>query len=111
MAVFLANTGYDEVPERHSCSPLLRWGVRLVVHGGMTLGKTNLDEYNRKAGEALTPDEVESLDVTDRQKRQMLASSKVGQRVGSVCAAIKTAATRVIGQNVCLTDDPNHFNN
>lgn len=53
-------------------------GVRLVVHGGMTLGKTNLDEYNRKAGEALTPDEVESLDVTGRQKRQMLASSKVG---------------------------------
>lgn len=72
---------------------LIAIGVRFIIHGGMTLGRTNLSDYNKSAGEFLTQDEIESANLTESQKRQAITVHKVDKRIGAICGTIMMVAT------------------
>ncbi len=72
---------------------LVAIGVRFIIHGAMTLGRTNLAEYNQSAGEFLTPGEIESSDLTDSQKQQAITVHKADKRIGALCGTIMMVAT------------------
>ena len=72
---------------------LIAIGVRFIIHGGMTLGRVDLDAYNKRAGELVTPEEIELANVSAEQKRQLHAARQTDKRFGAVCGAIMMIAT------------------
>lgn len=72
---------------------LLAIGVRFIIHGGMTLGRVNLDEYNRTAGELMDEADIENSDLLPEQKSQLIAVHRSEKRVGAICGTIMLLAT------------------
>ncbi len=72
---------------------LIALGVYLIVHGGIMLSRTNINQYNHDAGEVLEAHEIESLDLPVEQKQELLNTHKADQRVSSVCGIIMIIAT------------------
>ncbi len=95
LAVLFDSTPYEETLAVPLLLLFVAVGVRFIVHGGITLGRTNLDEYNHEAGEVLSSEEIESADVSDEQRQKMLADRRVHQRVSTLCGIIMIAATIV----------------
>lgn len=95
LVVLLGDTGYEEVVGAPGMLLLVAVGVRFIVHGGMTLGRTNLGDYNEQAAEFLSPEELDAADLPAERKRQMRATRKSGKRIGAICGSIMMLATIV----------------
>ena len=69
-------------------------GVWLIVHGGLTLTRVNVEGYNeRNAVENLEPDEIGALDA-DGALRECLAKAKeTNGRIEATCTVIMLIAT------------------
>ncbi|WP_172135913.1 helix-turn-helix transcriptional regulator [Adlercreutzia sp. ZJ473] len=93
--VFLSDTGYEDILGTPAMLFLIAIGVRFIVHGGLMLGRTNLHDYNKSAGEYLTPEEIASSDLPHEQKQQMISAHKSDKRVGAICGAVMMLATIV----------------
>lgn len=72
---------------------LLALGIYLIVHGGIMISRTNINQYNHDAGEVLEAHEIESLDLPADQKQALLNTHKTDQRTSSVCGIIMITAT------------------
>ncbi|WP_165054848.1 MULTISPECIES: helix-turn-helix transcriptional regulator [unclassified Adlercreutzia] len=93
--VFLADTSYEDVLGTPVMLSLIAVGVRFIIHGGMMLGRTNLHDYNKSAGEYLTPEEIASSDLPHEQKQQMISAHESDKRIGAICGAVMMLATIV----------------
>ncbi|NGM16857.1 helix-turn-helix transcriptional regulator [Xiamenia xianingshaonis] len=70
-------------------------GARFIVHGGMTIGLANIDDYNESAAETLTASEIESLPMPEDRRRVMMQQHKTDKLIGAVCGIIMLVATVV----------------
>lgn len=70
-------------------------GVFLIVHGAMTLGRTNIAEYNANAAEHMEVSDIEAAKVPDEAKQEMLNTKRLDQKVGAVCGTIMILATAI----------------
>lgn len=96
IVVFLAGSSFEESVGAPLLLLLVAVGVRFIIHGGMTLGRTNLDEYNEKSGELLSAEEINSSDLPEDQKKAMLSAHRSDKRIGAICGTIMMVAT-IIG--------------
>ena len=70
-------------------------GVWNIVHYGMLLGRTNVDEYNRSVGEDLEVEDIVNAQLDSARREALLTSKKESEKVGAVCGAIMILATIV----------------
>lgn len=70
-------------------------GVFLIVHGALTLGRTNIAEYNSSAVEFMEVSDIEGANVPEDARQEMLQAKRVDQKVGAVCGAIMILATAI----------------
>lgn len=68
-------------------------GVRFIIHGGMTLNKINLDNYNMAASEVLSAHEIKTSDLPEDQKHTLQSARQSSKRIGAVCGTIMIIAT------------------
>ncbi len=93
--IFLDGSAYQEplgIPALIACIAV---GVRFIVHGVMTLGRTNIEEYNESALEMIEPEDIEKAAVSEERKRKMLETRRMNKRIGTVCGVIMIIATIV----------------
>lgn len=89
----LADTAYETilgVPLMLACIAV---GVRFIVHGGMTLARVNIAEYNRSAAEVLDATEIANAPVSPEQREALMRDHRTDKRVGAVCGTIMIVAT------------------
>ena len=91
----LGDTPYEESVGTPALLVCVAVGARFIVHGGLTLGRTNLAEYNRCAGEILDAHEIEGADIPAERKAELLQQSKTDKRIAAVCGVIMLLATIV----------------
>lgn len=70
-------------------------GVWNIVHYGMLLGRTNVDEYNRSVGEDLEIEDIVNAELDSARREALLTSKKENEKIGAVCGAIMIIATIV----------------
>ncbi len=70
-------------------------GAFFIVHGSILLSKTNIDNYNMAAGEALTASQIKASDMPEEQKERLSYTRKTDQRRGAICGIIMIVATIV----------------
>ena len=88
-------------------------GVWNIVHYGMLLGRTNVDEYNRSVGEDLEVEEIVRAQLDDARREALLEAKKRDEKIGAVCAVIMILAT-IVGLGllfapVLASPDPSAF--
>ena len=88
-------------------------GVWNIVHYGMLLGRTNVDEYNRSVGEELEVEEIVRAQLDDARREALLEAKKRDEKIGAVCAVIMILAT-IVGLGllfapVLASPDPSAF--
>lgn len=72
-------------------------GVFFIVNGGMTLGRTNIDQYNAGASEFLEDHEIlAATTIPEVNKPDLIQTKKTDRRIGAVCGTIMILAT-IIG--------------
>lgn len=70
-------------------------GVWNIVHYGMLLGRTNVDEYNRSVGEDLEIEDIVNAELDSARREALLTSKKENEKIGAVCGTIMIIATIV----------------
>lgn len=70
-------------------------GALLIVRGSMLMARTNIAAYNAEAAEFMEVGEIESANLPEASKQEMLQAKKVDQKVGAVCGAIMILATAI----------------
>lgn len=70
-------------------------GVRFIVHGSMTLSRTNLANYNLAAAEVMEASEIQQANIPPQQKQEVLEYQKQDKRIGAVCGTIMLIATMI----------------
>lgn len=95
VVVVLGDTRYEEAAGVPAMLALIAVGVRFIIHGAMTLSRTNVAEYNRGAAEVLESYEIAAADIPPERKQELLDAHAVEKRVGAVCGAIMMVATIV----------------
>lgn len=93
LSVVFADTPLEEVVGLPAMMVCIAVGVRFIVHGGMTLSRTNVAAYNLSAGEVLEAAEIQQANIPAEQKREVLAYQRKDKRVGAVCGTIMLIAT------------------
>lgn len=96
VTIFFADGPYEEavgIPIMLACIAV---GVRFIIHGGMTLARVNIAQYNRTAAEVLEAEEIAHAPIPPERKSEMLASHREDKRIGAVCGVIMIVAT-IIG--------------
>ena len=93
--ILFADTGYEEVLAAPVMMAFVAVGVRFIVHGSMTLGRTNIDQYNRSASEVLDAYEIANAPLSAERKQEMLQNRHTDKRIGAVCGTIMIVATIV----------------
>lgn len=91
--ILLADTSLEAIIGVPVMLILVAIGGFFIVHGSMTLAKTNLANYNMAAGEVLSASEIESMDVTPERKSELMNAYKQDKRKGSLCGIIMLIAT------------------
>lgn len=66
--IALADTSLEELVGLPVLLALIAIGVRFIVHGGLMLGRTNLDLYNETAAEILEAHEISHASIPPEQK-------------------------------------------
>lgn len=112
MIVF-ADTAYEEMVGLPVMLACIAVGVRFIVHGSMTLGRVNVDEYNKTAAEVLDAREIASSAMSPEQKAAMLSSQREAKRIGATCGIIMITATVIallmlFGATAAGIDDYSH---
>lgn len=95
VVIVLGDTPYEEMVGLPVMLTCIAVGVRFIVHGSMTLGRVNIDEYNKTAAEVLDAHEIASSAMSPEQKAAMLSSQREAKRIGAVCGIIMITATVV----------------
>ena len=74
---------------------LIALGVCFIIHGGMTLGRTDAAQYNQKASESLEKSEITaSPTIPEEDKPELVrALEKTDKRIGAICGTIMIIAT------------------
>ena len=73
---------------------LIALGVFFIIHGGMTLGRTDIAQYNLKASEFLEEAEiVTSTTIPEEEKPELMHAKRTDKRIGAICGTIMIAAT------------------
>lgn len=68
-------------------------GVWLIVHGGLALGRVNIDEYNKESVKELSASDIERANLTVEQRERALALKRESRLVGPICGCIMIVAT------------------
>ncbi len=95
LLVLFSDTSSEETLGIPIFLALVAIGVRFIISGGMTLGRINIGDYNKTAGELMEPSDIENANVSPERKREMLSARKTEKRAGAVCGAIILIATIV----------------
>ena len=75
---------------------LIALGVCFIIHGGMTLGRTNIAQYNQKASEFLEKAEITaSPTIPEEDKPELVRAQKTDKRIGAICGTIMIIATMI----------------
>ena len=93
MSLVFSDTAYEVVLGIPLLLLLVAFGVRFIIHGGLTLGMTDIDNYNTTAGEVLSAQEIEASNMTPEQKQELMYTHKQDKRIGAVCGIIMIIAT------------------
>lgn len=96
LCIAFADTAFEDVLGVPLMMICIATGVRFIVHGGMTLSRTNIANYNLAAGEVMDASEIEQANIPPEQKRELLAYHRQDKRIGAVCGTIMIVAT-IIG--------------
>ena len=73
---------------------LIALGVCFIIHGGMTLGRTDIAQYNQKASEFLEKSEITaSPTIPEEDKPELVRAQKTDKRIGAICGTIMIIAT------------------
>ncbi len=91
----LSDTGLEDTLGVFLLLVFVAVGVRLIVHGGMTLSRVNIDAYNMAAGEVLTSSEIMKTNLSQDQKDRLEATNKSNRQIGAFCGMIMIMATIV----------------
>ena len=70
-------------------------GVFFIVHGAMTLGRTDITQYNQKSSEFLESSEIKNAAIPEPKKQELLQAQKEGKRIGAACGIIMIIATAI----------------
>lgn len=70
-------------------------GVFLIVHGGMSLGRTNIANYNQRSSEFLESSEIKDAAIPEPKKHELLQAKKEDKRIGAICGIIMIVATAI----------------
>ncbi len=93
VVIVVSETPFEEIIGVPLMLVFISIGVFLIVHGSMTLGKTNISNYNTAAGEVMTAAEIESSDLSDTEKARLMSVHKTDKRKGAICGIIMLIAT------------------
>lgn len=93
LIIVLGDTSYVDMIGLPVMMALISIGVRFIIHGGMTLGRVDLDAYNSTSGECMTPEEINRTDLPESQKSRMISAYKSDKRIGAICGTIMMVAT------------------
>ena len=96
LCIAFADTAFEDVLGVPLMMICIAVGVRFIIHGGMTLSRTNIANYNLAAGEVLDASEIQQANIPPEQKREVLAYHRQDKRIGAVCGIIMIIAT-IIG--------------
>lgn len=91
--IFFDGSSYEDTLGVVIMMLLISVGAPLIVHGGMTLSRTNLANYNLAASEVMESHEIEKANMPSQQKADLLAAKRTGKRIGAVCGTIMMLAT------------------
>lgn len=83
------------------------FGVKLIIHGGIMLGRTNIEEYNNASGEEMTQAEIQAADVPDDIRERMLHTHNQDKRIGAICGTIMIIAT-IVGLTLLFVSQACH---
>lgn len=71
-------------------------GIFFIVHGGMTLARTNITQYNHGASEVLEESEIiAATTIPEAEKTELMRAKKTDKRIGAVCGTIMIIATAI----------------
>lgn len=88
-------------------------GVWNIIHYGMLLGRTNVDEYNRSVAEDLEVEDIVNAELDDARREALLTSKHKNEKIGAVCGAIMIVSTIVglvlLFAPVLTSPDPSSF--
>ncbi|WP_251178224.1 helix-turn-helix transcriptional regulator [Adlercreutzia agrestimuris] len=101
--IALADTSLEELVGLPVLLALIAIGVRFIVHGGLMLGRTNLDLYNETAAEILEAHEISHASIPPEQKKQMLSQNRTNKKIGAICGCIMLISTVVA---LCILSIP-----
>lgn len=96
IVIFFDGTAYEDSLGVSLMLGCIAVGVRFIIHGAMTLSRTNVANYNMAAGEVMEPSEINQADIPPAQKSDLLNRQRTSKRVGAVCGCIMICAT-IIG--------------
>ena len=71
-------------------------GVFLIIHGGMTLGRTDIARYNQGTSEFLGESEiVHATTIPEENKPELIRAKKTDKRISAICGVIMIIATMI----------------
>ncbi len=91
--IALSDTGLEEIIGLPVMLALIGIGVRFIVHGSLTLSRTNIDLYNETAAEILEAHEISNAAIPADQKTQLLSQSRTNKKISAICGTIMIIAT------------------
>ncbi|WP_251198059.1 helix-turn-helix transcriptional regulator [Anaerotardibacter muris] len=70
-------------------------GVAFIVNGSMTLGRINIENYNRSAAEDMEEAEFEAAPIAEEHKGRLRRTRTTDKRIGAICGTIMILATAI----------------
>ena len=88
-------------------------GVWSIVHFGMLMGRTNVDEYNKTIADELEIEDITKAQLDAETKEKLLNRRTQGKKLGALCGVIMIVAT-LVGFGLLLAPvfssaDPSNF--
>lgn len=71
-------------------------GIFFIVHGGMTLGRTDIAKFNQGTSEFLGESEIaQAATIPEENKPELIRAKKTDKRIGAICGVIMIIATMI----------------
>ena len=93
--IILAESSYEEIIGVPVMLLMIAIGTRFIIHGSMMLNKVNIANYNLAAGEVMSAHDIETANLPETQKQELMTAHHKDKRVGAVCGTIMIVATIV----------------
>ena len=94
--IVLGDTAYELVAGVPILLAFIAIGVRFIVHGAMTVGRVDIDDYNEDSAEELSESEIRDSDLPEDRKEELTRQRRRSERSNALCGAIMIVAT-IIG--------------